>query len=525
MKRKLLSIVLSIAVLSTMLAGCGGDTSTSTITGSTETPEGLDTSKHVTLKWYLCGNQVSDDKAVMEKVNEYLNEKLNVTLEPIWGTWGDFDEGSTLAVNGSDDVDIYFTASWGACEYNANAMKGAWVRLDDPENNILENYASESWNQLPDVVKEAAEVEGAAGKGIYALPVYKDYAEQNTWDINVTLLKKYGYTLDDIKNTDYYGFGDILKTVKEGEGPDFYPLLVESMVLERMVTNSVIVNGDSGSNNVLSYYMDPTDPSKDIGSKIVNKFATPEYKRFVEKTREYYEAGYIDPGCANKQTANDLRTAAQLEGKYLIGTQSYSLGYEAQTSAERHIEVAYVPCTPPYSYQTSAQGAMMAISTVSKNPDRAMAFLNLVNTDPYLMNLLAYGLEGTHYTLDEDGLVVFNDEARNTYMPWKNGLGNVTNLIPLAGEGKDFYQDVYIPYYNSSKSIPAFGYAFDHSSVETELAALANVAEQYALALDTGAVDPDTVLPEFLDKLEKAGMSKVVDEANAQLDAYFANEK
>lgn len=106
MKRKLLSIVLSIAVLSTMLAGCGSDTSTSTRTGSTETPEGLDTSKHVTLKWYLCGNQVSDDKAVMEKVNEYLNEKLNVTLEPIWGTWGDFDEGSTLAVNGSDDVDI-----------------------------------------------------------------------------------------------------------------------------------------------------------------------------------------------------------------------------------------------------------------------------------------------------------------------------------------------------------------------------------------------------------------------------------
>lgn len=540
MKKKLLSLVLCIAMSATMLAGCGSTGSTETATDATETTEtaetpaaeetaeapaeaaALDTSEPVTLKWYLHGSTVNDDKAVMEKVNEYLGEKLNVTLEPIWGTWGDFDEGSTLAINGGDDVDIYFTCSWSADEYNSFAKKGAWVRLDDPETNLLANYGSDIWNALPEVLKTGAEIEGSDGYGVYALPAFKDFGTQNTWDVNVTLLEKYGYTLDDIKNTDYYGFGDILKTVKEGEGADFYPLLVEGFVLERMVDNSIIVNGDSGSLNVLSYYIDPTDVSTDIGSKIVNKYATEEYKKFVEQTREYYQAGYIDPGCANKQTANDLRTSKQLEGAYLIGTQSYALGYEVQASQERGIEVAFVPCTPPYVDKTSTQGAMMAISTSSKNPERAMAFLNLLNTDPYLMTLLEYGVEGTHYNLNDDGLVVFTAE-RDNYQPWRNGMGNITLLPPQEGEGKDFFTKTFIPYYEAAKAIPAFGYQFDPTNVETELAALANVGEEYALALSVGAIDPETALPEFLNKLEAAGMSTVVDEANAQLDAYFAN--
>ena len=41
--------------------------------------------------------------------------------------------------------------------------------------------------------------------------------------------------------------GEILQTVKDGEGKDFYPLLIEAAVLERMATNSIIVTGDSGS--------------------------------------------------------------------------------------------------------------------------------------------------------------------------------------------------------------------------------------------------------------------------------------
>jgi putative aldouronate transport system substrate-binding protein len=482
---------------------------------------GVDISEPVTLKWYLHGSNVTDDTEVLAKANEYLKEKLNVTLEPIWGTWGDFDANSVLAINGGDDVDIYFTCSWSADEYNAFARNGAWVRLDNPDNNLIEKYGSDVWGQLPAVLTQGATIEGSDGYGVYAVPGYKDIATQNCWDVNVPLLEKYGYTIDDIKNADYYSFGDILKKVKEGEGADFYPLLVEGAVLERMVNNSIIVTGDSGTNNLLSYYINPTDTSAEgaYGNKLLSKFETPEYKKFVEKTREYFQAGYIDPAMGNANQANDTRSAKQLTGEYLIGTQSYALGYETQASKERGFEVAMVPCTPAYVDTTSSQGAMMAISTASKNPERAMMFLNLLNTDPYLFTLLDYGVEGVHYNV-VDGEAVFTDK-RADYIPWTNGMGNVTQLLPQEGQGADFW-DGFKAYYGSAKEIPILGYSFNSTNVANEMGALANVAAEYALALSTGTVDPAEKLPEFIQKLKDNGIDTVVTEANTQLDSFIA---
>lgn len=537
MKKKVVSCMLAAAMVLSMTA-CGNSsapaatettpaetTTESTAAAETETGDTEEVAasdlEPVTLKMYFHGSNVTDDSAVMEAVNAYLQEKLNVTLEPIWGTWGDFDTNAVLALQGGDDVDIYFTCSWSADEYNKFARDGYWVRLDDPENNLIEKYASDLWSTLPEVLTNGAIINGADGYGVYAVPGYKDIATQNCWDVNVPLLEKYGYTVDDIKNTDYYGFGDILKTVKEGEGDDFYPLLVEGAVLERMVTNSIIITGDSGTGNFMSYYLDPTDVTKpgSAGVNIVNKYGTDEFKKFAEQTREYYLAGYIDPAMANPNQANDVRSQKQLSGGYLIGTQSYSLGYELQASQERGFEVAMVPCTDAYVDTTSSQGAMMAISTASKNPERAMMFLNLLNTDPTLMTMLNYGVEGVTYEL-QDGLVNFT-EGRDAYQPWTNGVGNVTILTPTVAQGADFWDD-FKAYYGAAKEIPLLGYSYNAENCETEMGAVANVVAEYMLPLCTGAVDPDATLPEFLDKLDAAGINTVLDDANAQLQEFLA---
>ena len=533
MKRKILSSVLVASMVLSMTA-CGSSAASSDAAssetgssasdaGSTEVTDAgaLDP---VTLKMYFHGSNVTDDSEVLEHVNAYLADKINVTLEPIWGTWGDFDQNSVLSLQGGDDVDIYFTCSWSADEYNKFARDGYWVRLDDPENNLVEKYAPDLWATLPEELTNGATINGSDGYGVYAVPGYKDMATQNCWDVNVPLLEKYGYTVDDVKNMDYYSMGDMLKTVKEGEGDSFYPLLVEGAVLERMVDNSIIVTGDSGTGNFMSYYMDPTDVSKAgaYGNKIINKFATDEFKKFADQTREYYLAGYIDPACGNANQANDTRTAKQLTGEYLIGTQSYSMGYELQASQERGFEVAMVPCTEPYVDTTSSQGAMMAVSTASKNPERAMMFLNLLNTDPTLMTLLNYGVEGTHYTVDDDGCVEFTAK-RDDYQPWTNGVGNVTILPPTVDQGVGFWDD-FKGYYDTAKQIPILGYAYDGTECETQMGAVSNVVAEYMLALCTGTVDPEEKLPEFLSKLEENGVNEIIDDANTQLDEFMTEK-
>ena len=96
-------------------------------------------------------------------------------------------------------------------------------------------------------------------------------------------------------------------------------------------------------------------------------------------------------------------------------------------------------------------------------------------------------------------------------------------LPPQKGQGADFWTN-FKAYYGAADQIPILGFTFNSDSVSNELAAVANAAAEYALTLSVGAVDPETVLPAFLKKLDDNGMQKIVDEANKQLKAFLANK-
>ena len=87
----------------------------------------------VTLKIWFHGSNVAPEssKKVLDELNVYLNDKIGVKLDVIWGTWGDFDTAVVPALAGGDNVDMYFTCNWSADEYNRYARDGYWVKLDE----------------------------------------------------------------------------------------------------------------------------------------------------------------------------------------------------------------------------------------------------------------------------------------------------------------------------------------------------------------------------------------------------------
>jgi len=531
--KKFLALILALVMVLGLVA-CGGAPATPDTPSTPATPDSpstpstpdappADTGKlePVTLKIWFHGSNVTPDASakVLEELNPYLQEKIGVTLEPIWGTWGDFDQATVTALTGGDEVDMYFTCNWSANEYNKYARDGYWVKLDD----MLATYAPELLSTIPQGIWDCAVTNGYDGMGIYAVPGLKDTATQNCWDVNGTLLAELGYDVDAVcaAGLDYFSaeFEEMLAAAKAAKGGDFYPLLIEPAVLERMVTHSSIITGDIAGCNTLSFYYDAEHPSKDIGSAIVNKFATPEFEAYAKKTYEYAQKGYISPSCQSTATANDYRTATQASGEYLFGTQSYAFGYELDASAARDLDVRMVPETAAYMDCTSGQGAMVAISVTSKNPERALMFLNLLNTDSKVMTMLNYGTEGFTYTDNGDGTITFIDDARATYSPWTNGMGNIRILPPTQAQGTDYWQR-FSAYYDAAEALPYGGFIFDGSALETEAAAIANVWAEYAFNLMSGAVDPATELPAFLSKLESAGVNEFVAEAQAQLAAY-----
>ena len=50
---------------------------------------------------------------------------------------------------------------------------------------------------------------------------------------------------------------------------------------------------------------------------------------------------------------------------------------------------------------------------------------------------------------------------------------------------------------------------------------MASIWQQYIYELQTGTSDPDVVFPELREKLEAVGLQKVIDEAQAQLNAFL----
>ena len=58
--------------------------------------------------------------------------------------------------------------------------------------------------------------------------------------------------------------------------------------------------------------------------------------------------------------------------------------------------------------------------------------------------------------------------------------------------------------------------------MKTEVAAVTNVCNEYRCALEFGVLDPEEAIPQFLEKLEAAGIQKIIDEKQKQLDEYLA---
>ena len=68
----------------------------------------------------------------------------------------------------------------------------------------------------------------------------------------------------------------------------------------------------------------------------------------------------------------------------------------------------------------------------------------------------------------------------------------------------------------------ASGYVFNSESVSAEVAAITSVISQYNVSFSCGAINPETALDEFITALKDAGIEKVIEENQRQLNEWAA---
>lgn len=166
--------------------------------------------------------------------------------------------------------------------------------------------------------------------------------------------------------------------------------------------------------------------------KVVSLVDTAEYKQYTALMRKWYETGYIN---------EDAPTLKKVEETLKLGKaatrwhDTLKPGGELENMANfGGKELQFIKLTEPYASPTGPTSTINAISRASRNPERAMMFLNLVQTDSELFNVLCYGVEGKHFTKNADGSVHINTEAG--YNPNANWVfGN--SFYAYLPEGQD----------------------------------------------------------------------------------------
>ena len=501
-KNKPVLLALVFVLILSMFTACAGGSNTPAANGGDSTPgattaAGGDAPAEelppYELVWYILGPaQQRDNELVEQAVNAYLKDKINATVKMTLLDWASYDQKLKATIASGEPFDICFTGA-GQNDHIMNSRNGAFV----PLNDYFDTYLSGTKEIVGDTFLRSAQIDGVN----YGVPANKEKARAYGFVYNKTLADEYDIDMSTVKS--YSDIEDYLKIIQENV-TDFAPLFNDSVQnLPFIEWNSFAASDKVGTIN--------------LEGKVINQFASDEFMTAYKEMRDFYNKGYLRKDVATMKDGQSLKS----NGEFFTFPVTLKPGYADEqniVAKTKGHELAQIYVTDIWAID--GFGSLQCISRTSKNPDRAAMFLELVNTDKELNNLINFGVEGTHYNFVGDNVIEqITDSGYMPNMQWMYGnqFLNYLNVHEAADKWAQFET-----FNTGAREHIALGFVFDETPVQNEVAACLSVAKEYNDVLKLGVVDPEATVPEFVAKLEAAGANKIIEEKQAQFDAWLA---
>jgi putative aldouronate transport system substrate-binding protein len=489
------SVFAALLALSLLVTGCGA----SSKTGAGESAKPADKPEPYHIVMVMPGTEPKDEQLVIAEINKILEPAINATLEMRFIDWSAWADKTNLMFTSNEAFDIIFTAGWNG--YSQQAGKGQFIPLDD----LVKQYGQAFLDAIDPEIVDAARIDGK----LYAMVANKEFAADKGLTLRKDLVDKYGFDLTAIK--ELADLEPLLKTIKDNEPG---------------VTPFINTGGSSPYASILDYgFYDmlgdgPGELARtDTGLKVINKIEHPKYLEYAKLMRKWFLAGYINKDAA---TLQDIGKALG-SGKAFAQSGSFKPGSARDNSRTQGTELVEVQLMKPFTGTADATSALLAFSRTSKNPERAMQFVNLLYSDATLLNLMINGIEGKHYNKVSGNIIEYPagmDAASSGYPPSMNWMiGNLPMTYVWSNEDPDKWQS-YVEYNKSADRSRALGFVFNTEPVKSEIAATSNVEKEFRNVIITGSVDPDEYIPKYLKKLKTAGLDKIIAEKQKQLDEW-----
>jgi len=523
--KKVVSLVLCSAMVLSSLAGCGGssngtDTGGGTDSGTTDAgTEGkaaeADSGEITNIVWQYPspGNLGSGFDDVEAALNEMLERDIgvHVTFEPV--ELAKSQTEATLMASSGQQLDICLTAFTSI----APLVDGGLI-------HPLDDLLAKNGQELSEILGTNVNL-GKYDSQVYGIPPADRTGNAYGYMARTDLLEKYGITIDSNKYYTLEEIEEIFATVKAGEGDNFY-CTVPWNTTQEPLNDSYIemdkIGGKMGA-GVLMLNRGFDDLT------VTNLFTTDEYAEYANLMYQWAQKGYISPEAAvTTEFAGSILQTGNYLGQFYWADPAARGGMSSSVG----IDFTLIPMIEGYVTNNGGGAILWSIPVTSVNPDKAMQALNYVYSHPEANWLIQFGIEGVSYEVleeTEEGTLIqyLADDPQS--LPYHNPYGLWGNILewPVVAPTpinknqltKEF--DAAIP---ESRYSPALGYNFVQGSVNTEMTAVDTVVDQYTPSINCGALDPAKSLPEFIAALEAAGINKVIEENQRQLDAWAAEQ-
>lgn len=454
----------------------------------------------VKLVWFMYTSSEApiDWPEVEALLNEYSAEKIGVVCEYKY-----MDESQVaLATQTGEYFDIAFTCDWWN-DYATNVAAGMFLNLDD----YLDKYPALK-DSIVDLAWEGVKVNGS----VYAIPHMKDIGYEVFWILNSDyFLNQKGFEQDSYIS--FEGIEPYFEAYK-ADHPDDYPFKMSKGGITSW-QNCLVDWLNMDYLIGLEWEAQGTDDEYTVKSAL----EIPAWKNRLAKIHEWYEKGYINPDAAVTESMPRAQAGVVQSGQGWFGAETVWANVIKKPVYISRYDGAFLSTS-------SIRGSMTAVSSFSNHPEEALKLIELMNTDPWYRETARYGIEGKHYTRNEDGTVTRTELGSSNMGVQAYAQGHYTlgalEASPFPEVPTDIHQwEKTMANYANATLSAAMGFTPDLAPVETQCLAIKQIIEEFRPELYTGTSDPAVVIPQMLERMNEVGLQDVIAEIQAQLNAFL----
>ncbi len=541
--KKLLALLLAVAMVLSLAAcgGNGGDTSTKApATEGEKKTEGekdttaapaddIDTSEHVVIQYMTTGDkpQKGCNDEMLAEVNKLMTEKINAEVQIYWISWTDYLANYNLTLARMDGTVDMIGSSTDWLDAWPNAKNGAFLELSE---EMLQKYCPQTWASIPAEHWEPCKFNGT----IWFIP--EDHYSQWT---NHGFMYRLDWARDAGLANGVEKWEDMTTYVKYCK--ENHPELVAVWDIDGgtytaggyIASKRMWCGIDGiGSGALWGAYTD-VDP---YDVKVAYLEETDLLVEYAKMMKEWNDIGVwptdvlsnqgADNGTEFRQglTAMNQHHTQTWTGMVSPKSSTDNLMYEKDPKAEVGF-FYWGKENKNVKYDRVTHG-VCAVSAASKNPERTLMAYDLLRNDPDIYHLFNYGIKGRSYDVDADGYRYRPD----SYDPDKDSIstnwwwGRNDDLeIRSADMNWEAIDKLYEEYKGFAVMYPYEQYVPDLEDVQSYIDNCGEVYTTYMKQICYGQYDctPEEIVKEFQDKLRAAGVETVQAKIQEQINATY----